>query len=473
MQLAIDILRRRNLILTATGSLFVGGIAVIGGPFLAGGLIGVICFTLMSFINKSLFFQLVWWWIAFSGIFINSFGVTENVVTKHIDKFFLGLMIIHLLMHLKRLSFRDFPVIGAAFILVLIAVLSKAVNSSSTSGLISFLFSYIRVFIFIICAQCLLTEEELKGIISGLFYTGVIQFIIAIVQFSTYGSYNLFVGSEINVIQDAASGTFGRWGAHHLGHLMMIFLILSSGLALYTRQIRYLLLTIVFLATFILTFTEFDYVFLFGYLCVYFWQREFKTRYRIMITLLLAISALLFVSYQKSSQGQYYEYLADEQRIFESGKVQSLNTMKDVLLKDVAQVAIGLGPGTYCSYAAFAHRGEYFKRYVEDKSEEIKSTADYRWSSFMAIIAETGLFSFIVYIFLFGYLFKRAVSVTRKKGKDPYNKGIASAYLFILFFFIYTMFILNSFESMEFTYPIAIVSAYILKVNQVPEVTRG
>jgi hypothetical protein len=473
MDLAINIPRKLNLILVGSLSLCVGGIAAIGGPFLAAGLIGVICFAVMSFMNKSLFFQFVWWWIAFSGIFINSFGVTENIVTHHIDKFFLGVMIIHLFMHLKRVPFRDFPIIGAAFMLVFIAVLSKIINSSAASGLMGFLSSYSRIFIFILCAQCLLTEGELKGIISALFFIGVIQFIIAIVQVSTYGSYNLLVGREINLIQDAACGTMGHWGAKHLGHLMMILLILSSSLALYTKQIKHVLLSIVFLVTFILTFTKLDYFFLFGYLCVYFQQRGFKTRYRTILTVFLAISALLFVRYQTGSHGEFNEYLTGKQTIVNSGKVQSLNRMKDLLLQDVAQLAIGLGPGTYCSYSAFTHRGEYFRKYVEDKSDEIKSTMDYRWSSFMAIIAETGLFSCLVYVFIFGYLFKRALLIIRQKGQDLYNKGIASAYLFILIFFIYTAFILNSFESMELTFPVAIVTAYILKVDQVSEMARG
>jgi hypothetical protein len=473
MHSAINIPGKRNLILMASASLCVGGIAAIGGPVLAVGLIGVICLTVMSIINKGLFFQLIWWWIAFSGIIINSLGIAKNTGIQHIDQFFVGVMIIHLIMHLKRVPARDFPIVGAGFMLVFIAVLSTVLNGSPGSALIGFLSSHIRIFIFLICAQCLLTEGELKGVISAVFYTGVIQFIIAVVQFSTFGNYNLFVGSEITIIEDAACGTFGYYGAHTLGHLMIILLILSSSLALYTKQTKYLLLTIVFIATFILTFTEIDYVFLFGYLCVFFYKKEFKTRYRIMISVLLTISVVVFVNYQTSSRDRFYQYLTDKQRIVDMGKVQSLYTMKDFLLRDAANLAIGVGPGTSYSLSAFKYRGEYFKKYVEDRSGEIKSTLDYRWSSFMAIIAETGLFSCLVYIFLFSYLFRRAVLIIRHKGQDPYNKGIASAYLFILIFFTYTTFWLNSLEMMEFTYPIAIVTAYILKVGQDSEASRS
>ena len=258
-----------------------------------------------------------------------------------------------------------------------------------------------------------------------------------------------------------------------LGHLTIILFILSSSLALYTKQQKYVLLSIIFLSTFILTFTEIDYLFLLGYLCAFFYKKELKTRYRIMISVLLAISVVLFVNYQTGSQERFYQLLSNKQRIVNSGKVQSLYTMKDLLLRDVATLPIGLGPGTLYSFSAFKHKGEYFRKYIEDRSDEVKSTLDYRWSSFMAIIAETGLFSCLVYIFLFSYFFRRGLSVIRQKGQDPYNKGIASAYFFILMFFIYTAFILNSFEIMGLTYPIAIVSAYILKVDQAPEVSRG
>jgi len=457
----------------ASGSAFMAGIAVVGGPFLAAGLIGAICLTVMSVINISIFFQLAWLWIAFSGLIVNSLGITENIGIQYLDEFFLAVMTIHLLIRLKRLRGSNFLILTASFALIFIAVLSAVINRSPGSALISFLSAHIRIFILIICAQCLLTNSELKKIISTILFTGVFQFIIAVVQFSTFGSYNVFVGREIAMIQDAACGTFGYYGAHELGHFMIILVVLCSSLALFTRQLKCLILTIIFLATFLLSFTELDYLFLFCYLIVFCFQRNIKARYRLFCFALIAISAILFINYQANSQGRFFQYVTDKHTIVNSGKVQSLYLMKGLLLRDVANLAIGLGPGTFCSSSAFKHRGEYFRKYVEDKSEEVKSTIDYRWSSFMAIIAETGFISFLIYIFLFGYFFKKAVSIITQKGQDSFNKGIGSAYCFILIFFVYTIFLLNSFEMMGLTFPIAMVTAYVLKISQELAVSRA
>jgi hypothetical protein len=472
MHLEINIPRKIHLILAASISLCIGGIAGLEGLFIAAGLIGAIFLIGVSFINKSLFFKFVWWWCVFSGILMDSLGLNGNIVVQYLDKFFLGVLIIHLLMHLRRMTVRDFPILGPTFILVFIAVLSAAINSSPAPALISFLSSYIRIFIFIICAKCLLTDGELKGIISAIFYTGVVQFIIAIIQFSTYGNYNIFVGREIGMIQDAACGTFGYYGAQTLGHLMIILFILSSNLALYTKQKKYLYFAIIYLVTFFLTFTEIDYFFLFGYLLMFFYQKGIKKRYRVAVTALYMIAALIFVNYQINTQGRFYQLLSNKRNIVNSGKVRSLDTMRDLISRDVSKFAVGVGPGTYCSGSAFKHGGVYFRQYVEDRSGIIESTLDYRWSSFMAIVAETGVFSYFVWIFLFGYLFKRGVIFKNQKGQDQYNRGVASAYLSILIFFTYTTFLMNSFEIPSLLFPIAILTAYILKISRAPEAER-
>lgn len=355
MYCEINITKKMNLILAAVGiSLCLGAIAGLGELFLAAGLIGVIFLTEVSFINISLFFKFVWWWSVFSGILINSFGLEGNIGVQYLDEFMLGVLLIHLFMHLKRITVREIPIIGSTFAIIVIAVLSTVINGSPVSALVSFLSAYIRIFIYIICAQCLMSKSELKGIIANIFLVGVIQFVIAIVQFSTYGNYNLFVGREVNLIQDAACGTIGYFGAQTLGHLMIILFILSSSLALYTKQKKYLLFAIIFLATFIMTFTEIDYLFLFGYFCLFFYQKVFKLRYRVMTTVLLVITSLLFVNYQISSHGRFYRLLSNRRNIANSGKLRSLNIMNGLISRDVSNFAVGVGPGTFCSVIYFA-----------------------------------------------------------------------------------------------------------------------
>lgn len=462
-----------KLVLAFSISSCLGVLAGLGGVLWATSFLFLIFIIGISFVNKCLFFKIFWLWILFPGIIINTLGMYQNVGVQYLDEFMLGILLFQLLINLKNLKTSDRKVLTAICLLIFIAILSTIVNSSPIGAFISFLSAYLRILIFTVCARSLLSKSEIKEIIATIFYTGVAQFIIASIQFFTFGRINLFVGREITIIQDAACGTFGYYGAHQLGHLMVILFVLSSSLALYSKRKVYLSFAFIFLMTFFLTFTELDYLFLFGYLFMLFCQKGFKFRYKLPITVILIISAALFFTYQRSSQGRFYQLITNERKIVNSGKVQSLFIMKDLISRDIVNFTVGIGPGTFCSSSAFKHKGDFFRKYVEDRRGEVHSTLDYRWSSFMAIIVETGLFSFFLYVLLFAYFLRKSILIMRWGSGNLYDKGIAFAYISILIFFAYSTLILNSFEIMGLTFPIAMVSAYVLKVSQDLEAHRG
>ncbi len=138
------------------------------------------------------------------------------------------------------------------FVLILFLVyvlISSLLNSFSPFiSLLAIRDTFQYLLLFYILVQLDIIEKDLILLFKIAFISALLQFVVIIIQLS---SYYLQTGSLF--LEDLADGTFGLQGSHKLGYFMGMMIITSFVLYLSRREFKFLLFTLIFCITLVIT----------------------------------------------------------------------------------------------------------------------------------------------------------------------------------------------------------------------------
>jgi len=359
------------------------------------------------------------------------------------------------------------PIFGLSFIFVLFSVVSWLYNRSSAVGLFYFLYSYLKFFIIFIAAAILLSEDDINFLMKSILNFIIIQVAIQLVQMGTYGHGRILVGPEINLWEDSACGTFGHYGAHELGHFMLIMFFWTS-MCYFTYKTRnWLGWSFVAFTSFFLAFAEQDYIILaLFFFCLIFIFKVRSFGYRVGMVVATGLLLLVLSSYGFQPWGRYVELFSNHRKVSSSGKVEGYHTAFKILNQSGDRWVVGTGPGSYCSGAAFKVEGKFFKQYIEWKIKNILSTTDYLWSSFTAILVEVGLLGYAIYFSIFLYIFSillKGWSYIRRGFGDKNDYAVIFPALFVLGYLFFLSLLSDVLEWSVVIFPAILLCALACK----------
>lgn len=454
-------------VLSAASCLYFGFISTLAG------IAAIFIFTL-SLKSPKILFYIIFLWCAFAGILVNNTDLGKIEAITYVDEALVAMLLFSLMIKIKgyQVSRRLFRLIAVIFLFCAVAAASTFANHTSPIGLINFLSTYLKFFAVFICAVILLDGKEMKNLIIFMAYFMLFQVAVASVQFFSYGRGNILVGSEIDQMEDAATGLFGMYGAMPLGHLAMIFIILSASLSFFMRNKLWLFFLAISLYCFIITFTEQNYPFLIFFLLIatifLLWGR-IKARARPLIFYGVAIvfffmTFLLFKA-DFSPMKRYATLLSHPKKLEEMGKVQSLILIKNIMLCEPTIMLFGVGPGNFSSGMSGKLGGEYYKQYIEFRIKQVKSVVDYWWSNFSSLLSETGIIGYLLYLTAFILVLSPGIKVLRYKdgAVDRFDRAVAFASCSTVLFLLYISFFSNALEWIALTFPPTIIVAYAWK----------
>lgn len=463
----------RLLAVIAVAALSAACCLCFGFVYALGGTAALLVFILTLKDPKILFYVL-FLWCAFAGILINNTDLGKIEGITYVDEVLVAMLVFNLMIKVKshQVSRGLFRLIVVIFLFCVFAAISTFINKASPIGLVNFISTYLKFFAVFVCAVIFFDAEEMRSFIIFMMYFMLFQALVASVQFFSYGRGNILIGSEIDRLEDAATGLFGMYGAMPLGHLSMIFFMLSASLYLFMRNKRWLFFSAICLYCYIITFTEQDYPFLIFFLLVFtvslLWER-IKARARPLVFYGAAIVCFFMVVLLfKSDIGpakRYTTLLENPQKLEEMGKVQSLILIKNIMLREPISMLVGVGPGNFSSGMSGKLGGEYYKQYIEFRVREVKSIMDYWWSNFSSLLSETGIAGYLLYLTALFLVVSPAIKVSLSKNSaiDRLDKAIAFAACNIMLFLLYISFLSNALEWIALTFPPAVIVAYAWK----------
>lgn len=350
------------------------------------------------------------------------------------------------------------------FLFSAVALSSTFFNEVSMLIYGNYFSTFLKPFILILVIYNFLDANDFKFLISILIITAVLQVLLSSLQFFTYGNSNILVGSEIKMIEDSATGSFGEKNAHLLGHFMTIMMIFCSSVYLYTSKSKWIALFTLFTYCFILTFTEQDYIFSAMYFSlIILFGINLSLFKRLFLTTLFISAILCLLFYKADSLTRYIDYITDPSNLKHSGKAEGFAISRDIIFNDFPVFLIGTGPASFSSGLASKYKGKLYEKHIGYKIEEIKSTVDFAWSSFTSILTETGLLGFAFY---YGSFFLIIIHLLKniRITKDDWERGIILTTVSTCFFILYLSFIINIFEFVSIMFPVAVLISYSFKL---------
>lgn len=457
-------------------SLCLGASCIYIGPFFTMGILVFIFLVFFSFKNIKVIFYALFLWSVFIGIFANLTALGNISGINYVDEILVSILVINILLKLKHQKdiYGISKLILIMFLFVIFVLISTLFNKSSYFALLNFLSTYLKFFLIFISAVIFLEPKELKKLIIFMLFVVLLQFVIGNVQFFTFGRGDILVGPEITLPDDAACGSFGLYGAQLLGHFSTIFFILSTSLYFFTLERKWLFFSAVCLYTFIISFTEHDYIFFVFFLLmsiniVLKRRISMPLRFFLLFGITILVFSLLSLTFKTSAgpMKRYTEYFSNPQKLKASGKLQSLVLVKNIVFSQPANVLMGVGPGTFSSGIAEKIGGEYYRKYIEFRVRGIESMIDYWWSNFSSLLSEIGIVGYLLYasgfFMIFLTLFK---SYRLNLPLDNFTLGVTFASINIIIFLLFLSFMSNALEWVAITFPPAIISAYAWKAFQ-------
>lgn len=347
----------------------------------------------------------------------------------------------------------------------LVSILSALVNGVSLVASLNFMLSHIKWILFFITLLIVLNENTSKKYLYFLCVIGLVQLFLAIIQMLTFGSLNLFVGNEINIIQDAATGTFGYYGAHYLGHFAMMLFIYSFYLAAFLNSRKWFIIACSSLVLHLLTFTELDYFFL-GVIAISFlFMKKVKFIKKGVLALFISLSCMVMLSTGLVDLDRYVKYLTRPELITSTGKVQVILLVPKVL-NEFILVSVGCGPASFSSGAASKGRSALFIKYVKGQSlKKGTSTLDFMWSGFTNLLFEVGVLgAFFYYSILFFILIRIGKAYVFCKKLLAYEKALLMSGVMLIAFICYVSLLMSVFELAFLMLPFSILLAVSYQV---------
>ena len=340
--------------LTGFLSIFFGLFHVYLNPIFSFGLLGLFFIILASLKNIKILFYALFLWSITIGIVTNLTFLGQFNIINYGDEIFVFMLALILFFRFRKqeLNSEILKFVLIIFLFISFVALSTILNKGSFIGLLNFLSTYLKFFIIFICAVSFLEFKDMKKLIFFMLLIGVFQFFVVNVQFFSYGKTNILVGPGINLWQDSACGLFGEYGAHRIGHFSIIFLILSTSLWLFTFKKKWLFFIFICLYTFIISFTEQDYLFLIFFILIsvnVFLRNRIKMPFKsfAFCGIFLLIFSGIFMSYKTNFEPtkRYFAYFSNPRKIEGSGKVQSLLLVQKIISQEPHYILIGVGPG--------------------------------------------------------------------------------------------------------------------------------
>jgi len=340
--------------------------------------------------------------------------------------------------------------------------------------IINFLFSFLKWIFVGWSSSVLLRRDDFNKIFLGIFYIVIIQTIIGMIQFFTFGNANIFIGSEIHIQQDAATGTFGRYGAHYMGNFMIIVGIGFLSFYQMTKKRIWMVGVLVSFIGFFITFTETTLVFLAVYLLsVVLFSKKIKISYKLLVvSIVIAVGGSLAMG--KLEMGErIYEIIKNPKEITSSGKYKSIVLAKNLTSQDIYYGLAGHGAGSYSSGAAVKAECPLFKKYIKRLLETVTSTKDFHWSSATSLLVETGYMGFLLYYMIIGIVIMRAIKYRVNYAFEIEGICAHVAFMSVSFFMLFLSILSNAYELLPYVIPYGLLYGMTLKypiVNSQSEV---
>lgn len=463
-----------NSIFILLAALLIGLCFLYFMPIYAIGAFGIFSLAIISLRKPYLLFYVLFIWSLSVSMLTNLTFIGNLTFMNYVDEVLVLIMVVYAIFKMKR---KTLPVGISRLVLLMLlfsifSLISTLINKSSFFALFNYISTYLKIFVIFICAIILLDSKDMKKLILFMLFSVFVEAVIGSIQLFSYGRGNILVGPEITLWQDAASGSFGMYGAHIMSHYSMIFFMLSSCLLIFTLEKKWYIFAVVCLYALGISFAEQDYIFLAGFLSilsVLLFKRRTGLPIKLVIicSALLLASAVIFVNFKTgfNPAKRYIDYLKYPQRIKDMGKTQSLTMIKNLITQEPHAAILGFGPGSFSSGIAKKVGGEYFNKYIEFRVKGAESTLDYWWSNFSSLISETGLVGYVLYIMAFFTIFFHSWKAYSGISVNYFDKSMAFALCGIIIFLIYISFLSNALEWVAITFPPAIISAYVWKIG--------
>ena len=339
-----------------------------------------------------------------------------------------------------RFKVTIFDIILTTF--VLFGILSFVVNKSPLlNAIMSFRYYFQYVILYYVISYFDFKTSFKYFIVLLMLALSLIQVPLQIYQYFTW-TPSLLVTNHA----DAAYGTLSFGSANILGMLMLTFAFLTAKVQLdISNRVKYIIIITLFLGM-VLAHSKVSYIFLFLLILFQYKTKLFNLNsIRILIVSTVLSAFLIYFATFISDDVKYILSFEGISQLFVNqitdkdggGRIMYFLLTLVLLEQYSFSPFVGLGPGTYASYAGITLNAPYVTNILGVSLEKRGTRFD---SEITGMIGEYGYIGIIVFTMLIFSLYARA-SIVVKSGATPFDRSFAGWFQFFVFIFFFGGFI--------------------------------